>query len=61
LKREDSTIGLVYNNERSVAKYRVELEFMFDSMIAAGKFAYEKQLVNLAAEMRIKRWDKHDF
>jgi hypothetical protein len=45
---------LVSNNERSVtAKYKVELEFMFNSIIAAGKFAYEKQIVALAGEMGI--------
>jgi hypothetical protein len=55
LKREDSTIGLVFNNERCVEEYKIELEFMFDSIIAAGKVAYEKRIVGLAGEMGIKQ------
>lgn len=44
-----------------MTKYKVELEFMFNSIIAARKFAYEEKIVKLAAEMGIKQWDKQDI
>ena len=61
LKRNDSTIGLVYNNENSVDDYRAELELVFDEIMVAGKAAYETQLVCVAKQMGITRFDKQEI
>jgi hypothetical protein len=61
LKQDDSTIGLVSYNEVSLAKYRTELEIIFDDIMIAGKHAYESQIVFLSKEMGIKRCNKQDI
>ncbi len=53
LNRDDSTIGLVYNDETNVTEYRAEMELLFDAIIAAGKLAYERRIVSLAAEIQV--------
>jgi hypothetical protein len=61
LKRNDSTVGLVYNNESCVVAYRAELSTMFDEILLEGKCVYEKQIVHMAKAMGIKRWDGQDI
>jgi hypothetical protein len=58
LRRNDSTIGLFYSDASSVTEYRAELEILFDAIMAVGKLVYQRQLVHLASEMGINRWDK---
>jgi hypothetical protein len=58
MKQNDSTIGLVYNNESNITEYRAELELIWDELIVAGKFAYERRIICLATEMGLKRLDK---
>ncbi len=53
LNRDDSTIGLAYNDGTNVTEYRAEKELIFDAIIAAGKLAYERRIVSLAAEIQV--------